>query len=399
MSDHVDTLAWGFSRVLLLTSAGDDATQIQTVISEALGRAAVVERCTPEKADAKRVGRADLVMLAESSATEIVEQVKRIGEFDSHRPVLAVLSDGSRSAIQEVLRAGASEVLFAPLRAGELIRVLMRLAEERTGGHRGKATVCTINSLTGGAGVTTIAIGLATALQKTYGRRTVLVDLDVQSAGIASALEVEPEQTMANLGRAQKLDSIELEAALSRHASGVYLLAGPRHIDDHEAVTPDLMVNIITVMREIFDFVIIDGGRQIDERMLAVWENSDRLLYILSQSVNSVRSFLRVQDLIRRLEVKAPRPQLVLNRHRADLGITPDQISDTLEQPIMFRIASDEKAAHAFNAAGDLWKATANSQLVRSLDKMAARIAGADDNAHSGHSRLAPLLRMVRGNA
>ena len=40
----------------------------------------------------------------------------------------------------------------------------------------------------------------------------------------------------------------------------------------------------------------------------------------------------------------------------------------------MFRIANDEKAAHAYNAAGDLWKATANSQLVRSLDKVAARI-------------------------
>ncbi len=387
---------WDVSRLLLVASGGDGDAQTQFVLGEALGRSTAVETCARDEADSRRVERADLVFVSETPGVDVGAQVKSLAAIQPQRPILVLLADSSRANIRKVLEAGADEVLFAPLRTGELNRALLRISDLRLEKRGSKGTVCTLNSFTGGAGVTTLAVGFATALQRMLGRRTVLVDLDVQSSGVAGALDIEPEQTMVHLSRASKLDSIELEASLSHHSSGVYLLAAPDQIDDGEIITPELTAGVITVLREMFDFVVIDGGRHLDERMLAVWENSDRLFYVLNQSVSSVRSLLRLRELLRRLEIKAPRPQLVLNRYRSDLGITPNQIVETLEQPLLFQIPWDEKAAHEYNHAGDLWQAATSSQLARALEKLACLVAGVD-TAPSRRNGFLPLLRLIRG--
>ena len=99
----------------------------------------------------------------------------------------------------------------------------------------------------------------------------------------------------------KKIDSIQLEGALSKHGSGIYLLAAPKRIEDSELVTDGAIGNVIEIMRQLFDYVIVDCGTHIDAAKVAAWERSQHLFYVLDQSIGAARCAWRFVDLCGRL--------------------------------------------------------------------------------------------------
>ena len=141
-------------------------------------------------------------------------------------------------------------------------------------------------STVGGVGVTSLVGNLALALRRNLNKRVAVVDLDLQTGGLAVFLNLEPERTIMQLcENERKLDSIQLEAALTKHPSGIYLLAAPKRIEDSELVSDKTIAAVLDLLRQLFDFVIVDCGGYIDENAVAAWERSDFLFYVLDQSI------------------------------------------------------------------------------------------------------------------
>ncbi len=187
------------------------------------------------------------------------------------RPALfALLHDRSPDLMKRVLRAGADELLFLPLDPGDATRALLKISETRRREevHVGGGQIVSLVSLIGGTGVTSLAANLALALRYAFDKRVAVVDLDLQTGGMSVFLNLEPERTiMALVEGTRKLDSIQLESALSKHASGVYLLAAPKRIEDSELVSDVTVGATLELMRQLFDFVIVDCGTHIDENI------------------------------------------------------------------------------------------------------------------------------------
>ena len=66
-------------------------------------------------------------------------------------------------------------------------------------------------------------------------------------------------------------------------------------------------------MRQLFDFVVVDCGRNINEITVAAWERSDHLYYVLNQSIRAVRCAWRFLDLFGRLGINGVEPGFLLN--------------------------------------------------------------------------------------
>ena len=151
------------------------------------------------------------------------------------RPVLfALLNEQSEALMRRVLRAGADEVLFAPLASGDLMRPLLKVSEAlRRSARRKGGKTFSVTSMAGGVGVTTVCANLGLALQAAGGVRVVLMDLALQGGGLSDLLGAEPERgilALAHLDR--KPDSIGLEAALTKPGGGVPGPRGPaRRVD------------------------------------------------------------------------------------------------------------------------------------------------------------------------
>jgi len=311
------------------------------------------------------------------------------------RPVrIALVRDRTSLAIREALRTGADEVLFLPLDQGDLARALLKISETRQLQEPGvKGRLISLVSVTGGAGVTTIAVNCALALAHAAGKKVALVDLDFQSGDLAVVLNVEPERSILDLNDpSQRLNSVHIESALTRHRSGVYLLAAPRRIEESEQIPAAQVGAVLDLMREMVDVVIVDNGRHIDDTSVVVWERCDELIYVIDQSVSAMRGAWRFLDLFGRLNITGVQPRFVVNRWEARRPISEKHVANTLGRPLMGHVPRDDASLeHALGLGEDLWKVAPRALLTRSFEALALDLTG----PHHGREKRGGFLSRI----
>jgi MinD-like ATPase involved in chromosome partitioning or flagellar assembly len=300
------------------------------------------------------------------------------------RPVLfALLPKRSPSLMRRALRSGADELLFLPLDGADAARALLKISEARRRN----------------VGVTTLAANLALALHRRQNKRAALADLDLQLGSLSVLLNVEPSRTIVDLaGPDKKLDSIQLDLTLSRHPSGLALLAAPKLIEDSERVSEATVHSILDLMIQLFDFVVVDCGSYINENVVAACEAADQIFYVLDQSLESVRGAWKFMELLERLGTSAVEPKFIINRFVARHPITEERIASTLTQPIFARIMRDDRALDRVRWSGnDIWKVAPRSAFVRSIEQLAVSIAQPAPERNAG--LMSRLLNVVGARA
>jgi pilus assembly protein CpaE len=338
-----------------------------------------------------------MVMLGTEGGTGL-DQLLRYAQNDNRPALFALLPEQSPALIRQALRAGADETLFLPLNPGDTTRAMLKVSEARrrtekqTGGN-----VISVTSLTGGIGVTSFTINLAFALHYRFKRRVALIDLDLQTGTLGVMLNVEPEHTIMELAGADKVvDSIQVEAVLAKSASGVYVMAAPKHVEQSEMIAESTVERVVEVMREMFDFVLIDCGNSLSGNVAAAWERSDRLFYLLDQSIAGARCAFRFIDVFSRLSLTRIKPQFVLSRFTPAYAITAEQVSETLARPIYATIPKDAQVMERVELAGkDLWQIAPNSALAKSFEELAGRILERPEEVHKTGNGGGVVSRLV----
>jgi pilus assembly protein CpaE len=298
----------------------------------------------------------------------------------SPRPALfAVLPESSPALMRQAVRAGADELLFAPVEAGDAMRALIKVAEARQRTERGRGgMICSVTSLMGGVGVTSLSVNLALALRYALDRRVALIDLDLQTAMASVALNLEPETSLMTVVGPDKSasDSIQVEAALTKHDSGLYLLAAPKRLEESDSVDDRTVQQVLETMRQMFDFVIVDCGNHVNEQTVTVWENTDQLFYLLDQSIGGARCAWRFLNVFQRLKLVNPKLHLVLSRYMLSHPVSAEQLTQTLLRPIYAAIPRDDKTMERAEMSGqDLWHVAPNSALTKSYEELARKLA------------------------
>lgn len=321
----------------------------------------------------------------------------------SPRPMLfALVHERSPVLMRRILRAGADELLFLPMEPGDATRALLKISETRRRAERqAGGVIIALVSTVGGVGVTSLTADLGLALRYTLNKRVAVVDLDLQTGGLAVFLNLEPERTIMQLCESErKLDSIQLESALTKHPSGIWLLAAPKRIEDSELVSDKNIGPILELMRQLFDYIIVDCGGYIDENAVAVWERSDQVFYLLDQSIAAARCAWRFLDLFGRLGLSGVEPSFILSRYQPHHPISEEQITHTLGRPIYAKVPRDEKLLERIQLrAQDLWQVGPGSPLARSIEELAKRLAAGEVVVESSGGLVSRLLSAFGGRA
>ena len=381
--------------------------QVRAVLGE-VGEP-LLEVAVAQKGEAAGLAaQADVEMIVfGTDEQEALDYLRKEAERTPRPSLFALLSEPSQTLIRQALRAGADEVLYVPLVEQELVRPLLKVSESRrrsAGSTGGK--VFSVASLGGGVGVSTLCANLGLALQGAGGVRLALVDLDLQEGGLSNLLGVEPDRGILALARLNhRPDSISLEGALTRHASGLYVLGAPVCIEDSEEVTDTTVGSLIDLMRQLFDYVVIDCGGHVDENSVAAWEHSQEVLYVLDQSVAATYRAGRFLELFRRLQIDGVEPRLVINHYQPGHPVAEAQIAETLKCPIYARIPRDQRVMEKSAATGRMPAQLApNCALVRASEELARRLSGsyqvtADTDSRPGPGFMTRLLGSLGARA
>jgi len=395
----------GALTVLLVGEAEDRRTEVKTAL-DALGDPPleIIEAVPGASSPTNGGPPADVTMVLFNGGNEeaSLNYLQQQSE-GSPRPVLfALVHERSPVLMRRILRAGADELLFLPMDAGDATRALLKISETRRRAERqAGGVIIALVSTVGGVGVTSLTANMGLALRYTLNKRVAVVDLDLQTGGLAVFLNLEPERTIMQLCESErKLDSIQLESALTKHPSGIWLLAAPKRIEDSELVSDKNIGPILELMRQLFDYIIVDCGGYIDENAVAVWERSDQVFYLLDQSIAAARCAWRFLDLFGRLGLSGVEPSFILSRYMPHHPISEEQITHTLGRSIYAKVPRDEKLLERIQLrAQDLWQVGPGSPLARSIEELAKRLAAGEAVVESSGGLVSRLLSAFGGRA
>ena len=86
------------------------------------------------------------------------------------------------------------------------------------------------------------------------------------------------------------------------------------------------MTEIITKLRGMFDYVIVDTASLLDELLLSLLERADQVLFVLDMDLPSVKNAKLALETLRLLKFPASKVQLVLNRSNARARLDEKEI-------------------------------------------------------------------------
>ncbi len=190
-----------------------------------------------------------------ASAPGEVGQEMRSRGLSSTDPLPAGLRD-SRSVLLRQARSLLTDRLVAEERDCDA-----RLAKLRVRGMA-RSVVLAVSSIKGGIGKTTIARSLADAFQAGLQQNTLLADLDLEwGTAVATAPEEAHRESsiLEVYRRREEIREIgDLIPHLTAFGSGALLLPAPRKPRDIEAVTPEVLDEVLATVRRFFQIIVLD---------------------------------------------------------------------------------------------------------------------------------------------
>jgi pilus assembly protein CpaE len=244
------------------------------------------------------------------------------------------------------MRAGVREFLTLPLSNNTMSEALMRAATRRTVSRSEKQTngkLLVFIGAKGGAGVTMIASNFAVALAQASSETTLFIDLDFPLGDAALNLGITSDYSVVDaLENSARLDTSFFSKLLTKHSSGLFVLAAPGQFPRMQVSDHDID-KLVAVARRDFDYVVVDVGSRFDGTGTALFKDAFAIYLVTQAGIPELRNSNRIISHF--FSSPGPKLEIVMNRYmpRAS-GVTDEDIRKALTRPVQWKIPNDHAA-------------------------------------------------------
>ena len=314
------------------------------------------------------------VMLPKLDGYQVAAKIRAEEGQSAHVPIIMLTAE--REVEQKVrgLRAGADDYLIKPFHPAELlarIKSLLARFAPRDGlvGRPPLGRVQAFYGAKGGVGTTTIAINTAIALHRELGRKVALVDGNLQFGDHRVFLDLGLDRkSIVDIVSAQSFDQDLIRQVLVKHDSGIDLLLAPPSPETAELVTAEHLPVILEQLRNLYDYVLIDIDKRLDDHNLGVIEAAETVFVVMTADLSCLKNVRLVLETIGHLGYQEEKVRLVLNRSNAFTGINVKNAEGALKRTIEHQIVNEYRGAiSALNSGAPFMFTKADSLLGRSL--------------------------------
>ena len=197
----------------------------------------------------------------------------------------------------------------------------------------------------GGVGKTTICTNTAVTLAS-LGKKTLLVDLDLQFGDADMALDLNPNETIVDLARDTNGISIDnLTSCCSSHSSGLSVLASPSSPELAEYVSSGNVKAIIDVARNYFEYILLDCGCALTDPVITALESSDDIFMVNDVNILSLKRAKLCQNVLQQLN-QQDKVKIIINKNVKKNNVKISDFENLLGLDAYAVVSSDLKTVN-----------------------------------------------------
>ena len=271
--------------------------------------------------------------------------------------------------------AGIDAVLGMPFSGFELMNVVVSIHQANVAASDAvRSKVFVVYAPKGGVGKTTIAFNLAVALGQA-GTRTALVDGSLQFGDMRSLLRVPADAPSILDLPTDRIGESDLQDVLWRDPSGIDILLAPPRVEMAEMVSVRDMEKALSLLRRIYDAVVVDMPSALGDIPLALLDAADTIVEIVTYDSTTIRNTLAIADAFRAIGYPPTKVRYVVNRADSTGGIAAEDLARALGRVPEHTIVSDGRLVVESNNQGvPFVLASPDAQISRDVAALAAAL-------------------------
>ncbi|HEU4320770.1 MAG TPA: AAA family ATPase [Acidimicrobiia bacterium] len=350
-----------------------------------------VARSLEEASQTVASGDVRMVLIGPSYGDDqAMDDIRMLHNQDPGLILMLVAEEVTADLLRKGMRAGVSDVIEAPLDEAKIEAAIEQFAHDvlnrqstrptstpEAPTSKGKGKIITVTSAKGGSGKTVLATNMALVLNRFPDTKVCLVDADLQFGDVCLVLQLEPRFTMVNAAHElHHLDAELLDSLLTEHPSGLKVLAAPLEPAFADDITTAGLMMMLEVLRENYDYIIVDTAAMLDELILSLIEKSDEILMLVDMDLPSVKNAKLALETLRLLKFSTSNVQLVMNRSNSKAKLDNKEIEGALKMGIAASIPSDAVVAASVNEGRPVVETDPKSKVAKGFESVAELIAG-----------------------
>jgi len=312
----------------------------------------------------------DALLQGRVSGEQVAQQIR-----SSEPQVGVIMLTVPQNPVRENADKGVDAVLTMPFTGFDLTTMIRKVGETRAiESARQGSLVVSLFSPKGGVGRTTLAYNLAVALGAEH--RVCLVDGSLQFSDLRGLLRVPAiAPSIVNLPT-DRIKESDLTDVAWRDPSGIDILLAPPRVEMAEMVTTRDIEKVLSLLRQLYDFVIIDTRAGLGEDVLVFLDAADVVLQVLTYDAMAIRSLAMAGEAFSAIGYPASKLATVLNRADASGGFDKADVEQALGTRIDFEVVSDGHLVLAANNEGvPFVSSSPDSTIAQGVNRIAASLA------------------------
>jgi len=288
----------------------------------------------------------DALLQGRISGLAVAEQVRRA---DANVAII-VLTVPQNPVTPDSTR-GVDAVLKMPFSGFDLTTIVRKVHEaSAVAGGRGPSIMVSLFSPKGGVGRTTLAYNLAVALGVDH--RVCLIDGSLQFSDLRGLLRVPAAApSIVNLPT-DKIRDVDLADVVWKDPAGIDVLLAPPRIEMAEMVTVRDIEKALSIIRQVYEVVVVDTRAALSDDALAFLDASDLILEVLAYDSMAIRALAMTDEAFATIGYPPSKLATVLNRSDSTGGFSKADVEEALNRRIDYEVVSDGRLVVAANNEG-----------------------------------------------
>ncbi len=359
VSQHVRNLLSVQSQVKLLEVLNDGAKVVE-----------VAKQLRPD------VVMVDLLLQGKVKGPQLIEKLR-----DSGLEIPVVVLTVPQHPLARDPNRGIDAVLTLPFSGFELVNTLSHVLADRQARATGACRVVSVFSPKGGVGKTTIAFNLAVALGQ-MGVATALIDGSLQYGDLRALLKVPSDVPSILDLPTDRVQESDLREVMWRDPAGIDILLAPPRVEMAEMVTARDVEKTISLLRRLYEAIVIDTPTTLSEVTLALLDGSDLVLSIVTYDSTTIHNTIAVGEVFSSIGYTPEKLQYLVNRSDSSGGIGRDELARTLGRRPEFEVVSDGRlVVQANNEGMPFVVSSPDAAVSRDVRRAAQAIMGRTANS------------------